>query len=197
VLVDEQPSSILGQETPQHPPELFEPAHRHMGKPGREEDHIKPVVRRPRKHVGNLERDVSRPHPITSDSHRLGRRIDRHDSVGHAHERLCPYAGSAGDLQHSSARMHLRNQPRDALASRRNIPIRRHVVLARTATVVTNLIGQNLVGHIHIITRRRRHTQPSPAEPRGPAPPVTTGPLWVDMARACELGTTGLIAACE
>src|SRR6266545_1747965 len=51
--------------------------------------------------------------------------------------------------------MHLRNQPRDALTSRRNIPIRRHVVLARTATVVTNLIGQNLVRHIHIITRRR------------------------------------------
>jgi len=47
VLIDEQHSSILNQQTPQHPPELFEPAHRHMGKPAREEDRIKPVIRLP------------------------------------------------------------------------------------------------------------------------------------------------------
>src|SRR5262249_515875 len=42
VLVDEQHSTILGQQTPQRLPELFEPAHRHMREPRREEDHVEP-----------------------------------------------------------------------------------------------------------------------------------------------------------
>src|SRR6266480_62104 len=87
--------------------------------------------------------------------------------------------------------MHLRNQPRDALTSRRNIPIRRHVVLARTATVVTNLIGQNLVRHRHIITRRRPPHAAEPSRSPGPVQPVTTGPLWVDTANAAEFGDFG------
>src|SRR6266567_8275909 len=67
MLVDEQHPPAYDQQTPQQLPELLEPAHRHMGKPRREEDHIKPRRGRPREHVGDLERDLRRPHPRTSD----------------------------------------------------------------------------------------------------------------------------------
>src|SRR5580693_7962123 len=76
VLVDEQHPSVLGQQAPQQLPELPEPARRHMREPRREEDHVEPGTRVPREHVGNLKADTCRPHAVTSDRHRLGRRIN-------------------------------------------------------------------------------------------------------------------------
>ncbi len=71
-------------------------------------------------------------------------------------QRLRPQASPARDLQHAPGRAHLRGQPRDTRTSRRNVAVRRHVILARPATVVINLISQNLVGHPNIITQRCR-----------------------------------------
>ena len=97
--------------------------------------------------------DIRRSHAVTSDSDRLGRQINRRDRVGRLRQRLRPQAGPTCDLQHASSRSHLRNQACDAGASRRDIAIRRHVVLARPAAVVINLFSQNLVGHLDIITQ--------------------------------------------
>ena len=154
VLVDEQHPSVPGQQAPQQLPELPEPARRHMREPRREEDHVEPGTRVPREHVGNLEADTCRPHAVTSDRHRLGRRINSRHRVSPPRQRLRPQASPARDLQHASGRPHLRDQPRDTCTSRRNVAVRRRVVLARPATVVINLISQNLVGHPNIITRR-------------------------------------------
>ena len=64
--------------------------------------------------------------------------------------------------------MHLRDQPRDTGTSRRNIPVRRRVVLARTVPVVTDLINQNLVCHLPIITLGQ------PPRQRGPTRRLAT-----------------------
>jgi hypothetical protein len=125
-----------------------------MREPRREEDHIEPGARGPREHVGNLEADIRRPHPITSDLHHLGCRINRRHRVSQPRQRLRPQAGPARDLQHVSGWPHPRDQSRDTRTSRGNIAIRRRVVLTRPATVVINLISQNLIGHPDIITQR-------------------------------------------
>ena len=106
----------------------------------------------PREHVGNLKADIRRPHPITSDLHRLGRRINRRHRVSQPRQLLRPQASPTRDLQHASGRPHLRDQSSDTRTSRGNIAVRRHVILARPATVVINLISQNIVGHPGIIT---------------------------------------------
>ena len=108
----------------------------------------------PREHVGNLEADIRRPHPITSDLHHLGCRINRRHRVSQPRQRLRPQASPARDLQHASGWPHPRDQSRDTRTSCGNIAISRRVVLTRPATVVINLISQNLIGHPDIITRR-------------------------------------------
>ena len=62
-------------------------------------------------------------------------------------QRLRPQASPARDLQHASGWPHLRDQSRDTCTSRRDVAVRRCVVLARPATVVINLISQDLVSH--------------------------------------------------
>ena len=125
-----------------------------------EENHVEPIVRRPREHVGDFERDVARPHPITGDGQRLGRRIGRHDRVGHADERLGPQAGSLQAISKTRPRgcIWATSRPMRSRAAATS-PYAVTSKLARTATVVTNLIGQNLVHHISIITRRRPSQQ--------------------------------------
>jgi hypothetical protein len=61
-------------------------------------------VQGPREHVGDLEPDVRRPHPITGDLHHLGRRVDGRHRVSRPRQRLRPQAGPARDLQHASGR---------------------------------------------------------------------------------------------
>src|SRR5215813_15186457 len=177
MLVDEQHPPLPGQQTPQRLPELFEPAHRHMREPRREEDHIEPGIRVPREHVGNLKADICRPHAVTSERHRLGRRINSRHRVSPPRQGLRPQASPARDLQHASGRPHLRDQPRDTRASRSNVAVGRHVVLAHPATVVINLISKNLVGHPNIVTQRcdRRVGRSAGDRSTEPAPrPATT-----------------------
>jgi hypothetical protein len=84
------------------------------------------------------------------------------------------------------SRPHLRDQSRDTVTSCGNIAIGRRVVLTGPATVVINLISQNLIGHPDIITQRRNRSRlPERTRyNRGPAQAVTTGSLQVDTARS-------------
>src|SRR5258708_12528356 len=100
VLVDEQHPSVSGQQVPQQLPELPEPARRHMREPRREEDHVEPGTRVPREHVGNLEADIRRPHAVTSDRHRLGRRINTRHLVSPLPHPLSPQPTPAPTLPH-------------------------------------------------------------------------------------------------
>src|SRR5262249_57635706 len=103
---------------------------------------------------GSQKANIARPPPTRSPPPRPGRPTNPRPGAAQPRQPLRPQASPTRDLQHGSGRPHLRDQSRDTHTSRGNIAVRRHVILARPATVVINLISQNLVGHPSIITQR-------------------------------------------